>query len=325
MFRVPGLFVLCLVALVACDDDPDSTPLNDTVGVDTSAGSDGDITRPPEDTHVTEPPTWPLETAGMHVLNVSFDGLDREVHLAVPDAGASSGVVLLLHGSGQTAESFLAKRRAFVALAHQQSWLVVAPLAEALDGKTRWNFAGDAEGPRDDAFILSLLDQLSAQGVSGPTFLASFSNGGRMTHALLGQHPERFNAGGIVASNLGTYDVLGTDEDRVVPATTGPANVWMANGSQDPSVPFEGGTTESGTAPSVQDAIDRWTAANGCSGEGARREFAEGYELTWTDCAERHDVVQVAYRSSVHAWPEEGDVSGWDANEELMAFFLLHR
>ena len=267
--------------------------------------------------------SWPLDVAGVHVLEYPFDGLVREVRLSVPEQ-TLTGVLVLLHGSGQTAETFLAKRRALTTLANARGWLVVVPLAEASDGKTRWNFDRSPDSPRDEAFILSMLDGLDARGVPGPRYLASFSNGGRFAHTLLGQYPNRFDAGGIVASNLGTYDVLGTDEDRLVLGTTGPANVWMANGSMDPSIPFEGGMTESGTASSVREAIERWTSASGCSGEGARRDFAGGYELTWSDCAEGYEVVQVAYQSNDHAWPEEGDVPELDANAELMRFFLRH-
>ncbi len=266
---------------------------------------------------------WPLDESGSHVLAYRFDDLEREVRLAVPEQ-APTGALILLHGSGQTAESFQGKRRALIALAIEQGWLVIIPLADAPDGKTRWNFDRSPDGPRDELFILSLLDHIEQQGVPGPRFLASFSNGGRLTHTLLGQHPDRFDAGGIVASNLGTYDVLGTEEDRIVMGTTGPANVWMANGSMDPSVPFEGGETESGRASSVREAIERWTAASGCSGDGMRRNFAGGYELVWRDCTAGYEVVQVAYQSSDHAWPEEGDVPEWDTNTELMSFFLRH-
>lgn len=328
-----SLCVLCTLLACSAPDDP-------AVGVDAGtfdASTTDDVGEPPEDSgrdgddvdedigatdDMTVPQTaWPLDEPGHHVLTVMHDDLAREVRLAVPETEVT-GTVLLLHGSGQTAEDFVRKRRAFIALAHAEGWLVVAPLATVRGSKTSWNYSLELDSTRDTDFLLGVMEQLDEQSVPGPRYVAGFSNGGRMTHSLLAQRPDRFTAGAIVASNLGTEVPDGVD--RLVPDATGARPVWMANGSADPSIPFDGGTTEAGTAKSVQDAIDFWTAANNCSGMPMRNDFAGGYRQAWTMCADGTEVVQVAYQSQEHAWPESGDVAGWDANPEIRDFFLRH-
>ena len=285
---------------------------------DAAHGDAIDDTGAPEPDSGATPDAWPVDVPGTHVLSVTHEGFDHEVRLAIGEQ-KTTGAVLLLHGSGQTAQSFLQRRQTFVQLAFEQGWVVVVPQAGT---ELRWNFASlESEAP-DREFLLHVVDELDAQNVPGSRWVAGFSNGGRMAHALMAHAPQRFGAGGMVASNLGVLDVNGTGEDRLVPPASGPASIWMANGSMDPSVPFDGGPAEVGIAPSVDDAVDFWTTASECAGAPTQVDFADGYTQTWSACADGREVVQAAYRTSQHAWPE--NVQGWDPNRALRDFFLAH-
>lgn len=269
---------------------------------------------------------WPVDQAGQHVLTLQYGESAREVRLLVPDAPLR-GTLLLLHGATQTAASFVQKRAAFIQLAQEQGWVVIVPMATLREGKTNWNYHLEAGRADDTAFIISLLDHQEAHGVSGPAFIAGFSNGGQMIHSLIAQHPERFTAAGIIASNIGTYAATAEMTDRIAPTPSGPIALWIANGSQDPSIPYDGGIDEAGRRSSVAEVLERWTSANSCQGAPLREDLAEraGFRRTWTMCADGAPVIHVSYASDAHAWPEDGEIQGWSANQELLDFFLAHK
>ena len=268
------------------------------------------------------------ESAGVHQLTLEHDGAERRFDLVIPgDLSGNSSLLIVLHGTGGSGPSFRMLRQSLVRMADERGWVLVFPsaLESNITMRTRWNYDGDPEQPDDVGFILKLAEVV---GSALPTaqdeaFLTGFSNGGRLVHQLIALHPKAFAAGAPIGSNLGVRVSEESDEGITAPPT-GPVPILMGNGSDDSSVPWDGGAVGGGFAAPVQEAIDRWVTANGCDAAATREPFESGggFIDTWAQgCTDGTVVIQVGYQTSRHEWPDPGDIQGWDASSGVLDFF----
>lgn len=278
---------------------------------------------------------WPdiPQTPGVHGITVIHEGLERRLDLAIPMGLGADGpapLVFVLHGAGGSGPAFRMQHAAVAQLAVDQGWVLIYPnaLFSEQTNKSRWNYDNALGAANDVGFLVDAAQTIGAalQLDRDRVFVTGFSNGAKMTHHLVALHPDVFAAGAPVAGNIGTR-VAETSDEGLAAEPTGPVPMLMANGSNDPSVPWDGGPAEGGFAASVQDQIDRWVQANGCDATAAREPFTmgEGYTDRWTtNCADGTEVIQVRYGSSQHIWPDPGDVQGWDASTAVLDFFARH-
>jgi polyhydroxybutyrate depolymerase len=191
---------------------------------------------------------------------------------------AAASLIFVLHGGGGSASSMeLLTRGAFNRIADREGAVVVYP-----EGVGRhWNDGRDLpetaarDNVDDVGFILALIEELARQyGLDrGRIFSTGISNGGFMSMRLACDAAETFAAvapvTAVLSENLGA---------RCAPSR--PVAIMIINGTEDPLVPWAGGTVKvlgvsRGAVWSAERTFERWLELDGCSrhrGEGARTD-----------------------------------------------------
>lgn len=158
---------------------------------------------------------------GLHrrLLFVS-GGLQRTYNLFIPPAyqpGTALPLVLVLHGSGQTADSFLNNRNGeLTAAAASRDMIVCLPDATQGTGKTGWANQDDDANPTtpgvdDVAFLDDLYNALQTSLGTHPTrkYIAGFSDGGVMSAFMTARSTHVFSAVASCGSGIGSAAALG--------------------------------------------------------------------------------------------------------------------
>lgn len=291
-------------------------------------------TIPPE---TEAPPAGPVGVPGdMIARTFACDAGARDYQLFVP-AGPPRGLLLMLHGCGQTPEDFATGTR-MNALAARHDLLVAWPeQGEAHNPRGCWNWfepAHQQRGAGEPAILSGLVEALAKEFAQPPgrAFVAGLSAGGSMA-AILGEtYPELFEAVGV-HSGL----ACGTAQDvrsalaamRGAPAAARPLAVTEAA----PRVIVVQGTADQVVHPMNADRI----MARACALAGVRPSPREahavvgGREVSRT-VARAADGIPAAELWMVegggHAWSggdgrgSFSDPAGPDASAEMLRFFL---
>jgi polyhydroxybutyrate depolymerase len=221
--------------------------------------------------------------------------------------------VIALHGHyangpGQEVLSHLAE------VADDGCFLAVFP-----DGIARsWNDArgvgGAAEEKIDDiGFIALLIDRLIADHGADPSqiYLAGMSNGAMMSHTAACALSDRIAGFAAVAGNL--PEALASS-DRCAAAR--PMTVLLFAGTEDPLVPFGGGSVarSHGRVLSAEASAAFWAARSRCDGDPERAELPDRdpedgtriRTVAWRRCELGQEVALYIIDGGGHTWP-----GGW--------------
>lgn len=176
------------------------------------------------------------------------NGLTREYWLHDPRArgGTGSGkrpLIVALHGGGGLAEKFDAvtgKARSLDALADREDILVAYPQGykkQWNDGREVPHIESQALNLDDVGFIEAIVDELIKTREVDPrrVYAVGPSNGGHMANRLACDLSGKVAAVGVV---IGAMPVKYRDKCR----PSRPVSVLIMNGTEDPLVPFNGGT-----------------------------------------------------------------------------------
>lgn len=270
--------------------------------------------------------------AGTHFLSFPSAGGTRSAWLHVPpgyDPTKGATLVANFHGFGSDGpqEALLS---GMSALADERGVLVVYPYGVA----SSWN-AGACCGTAwldavdDVAFVGDLLDRVEADWCVDPSrvFATGMSNGGFLSHRLGCELSDRVAAIAPVAGVLGVPDCS--------PAR--PVPVLHVHGTEDPLVPWGGGTPllpwDVGPVQfiSVGDSIAAWRAIDGC-GPASQPTYAKGDAScqAWS-CAAGSTVELCTIDGGGHTWPgglpipSLGKTStDLDASAYILDFFDAH-
>jgi poly(3-hydroxybutyrate) depolymerase len=176
-----------------------------------------------------------LIAPGNHRASLRHDGLDRSYLLHLPKAAAPLPLVVMLHGSGGSAD-FAADETGWSELADAESFGVVYPeglparrgkAPKFLTNPQEWN-DGSGRGRHDDVgFLTAVLDHLAALTDPARVFMTGFSNGAGMTFRFAAEHADRVAAIAPVAGHC-----WGNDAKPVRPVAT-----FFLIGDSDPLVP----------------------------------------------------------------------------------------
>jgi polyhydroxybutyrate depolymerase len=195
--------------------------------------------------------------------------------------------VVLLHGygaSGQLQDVYLGISRS----GDELGYLTMTP-----DGTTDptgnrfWNVTGSTR-PVDDVAYLS---ELISEAVSGfnvdpaRVYVIGHSNGGYMAHKLACDIPDQVTA---IAAIAGGIFGLGAGCEEPIP-------VLMIQGTEDATVPYEGGVFLGGRILGAEDTVSRWRELGRCA-DTVTEEGPFDFDLlvagdetsvsAWRDCAE---------------------------------------
>jgi polyhydroxybutyrate depolymerase len=288
-------------------------------------------------------------------LFFTHDGLLRSYRLMIPtnyNPGVSNALALILHGHGQTAESFAALHPALFFHAQTNNLILVLPDSTTDERSTGWNNRDPAPGEYlvdDVSYLLALIDELDATLTldRARLYVGGFSSGGVMTHYLGARTTNVFAALAAVEASIGAG--RGTDTIITNPPAAGPMPVFILNCTNSCARPYYGGMTDDGAfVTAAIDAAYYWTNANLCAAamtantnnfvtNGMRRFEAcdskpagnvpqpnQVILQRWGSCSPGTEVVFVTLTDGGHIWPDRSDNLGFDANAEVLRFFLRH-
>ncbi|MFH1807099.1 MAG: PHB depolymerase family esterase [Pseudomonadota bacterium] len=244
--------------------------------------------------------------------SLEHGGLSRTylLHLPDPRPEVPPPLVLALHGRLGTAAG---QRRTtgYNALADRDGVVVAYP-----DGVDRsWADARDVspahqQGVDDESFLLALIDAIDEEiaidrdriGMMG------ISNGGFMTQTMACKH------GALLAGAAAVVATIPENlRDACAPAV--PLSVLFMNGTEDPLVPFEGGTVDSdvgGEVLSFDDAVATWVVHDRCDASPTTTHVDEVDDDTairhdhYPGCASGTAVEAYAVEGGGHTWPGGG-------------------
>lgn len=292
---------------------------------------------------------------GIYSLSLASGGLARTYRLNLPagyNPANPAPLAFILHGHGQTADSFAAQHPALAQLAQSAGMILVFPQSTTYERGTGWvNY--DTPEVNDSQFIVDLLNHLdrTLKVDRRRVYAGGFSNGGQMVHFLAARTTNLFAAYAAVASSIGG----GKGDTNIVlqPPPSEPNSILIVNATNDCARPFWGGLNDNLTAqPAAMEAVLHWTTNNHCVTSPIvsrstnaiapvlRPNFGADCPETnpppgilWTNHVTRStwlggtnatEVVFVELSDGGHLWPDAADNVGFDANAEVMAFFLRH-
>ncbi|GAC1480681.1 MAG: PHB depolymerase family esterase [Gemmatimonadaceae bacterium] len=270
--------------------------------------------------------------------SIDIGGRTRTYFLHVPAGlapGARPPLLLVLHGSGQSANDIInqsrmneaADRHGFlVAYPNGTSWLRYFLLS--------WNSGrccGDAHayGSDDVGFLRALVELIpvALHGDTARVYAAGFSDGGRMAYRLGCELSEKVAAIAVLsgampdttcrpARAVSLIAVHGTADKRL-PYATGATRQQIRRGSYHLSIPGN---------------VAFWAARDRCSTSPLRDSTGATTRDAYPGCPGGRDVVLYTLIGWGHAWPETLPV--WDdeariprqaqANDVLLDFLAAH-
>lgn len=227
------------------------------------------------------PSTADTPDPGWHHVTLQHDALAREFRLYVPqEVSDAVPVVVVLHGGSQSMtaifEAGAGGTQEWMQIAEDEGVLLLVPNGTNLDtgapsgDKQAWNDCRPGTRARADAddvgFVTAMLDWAADRFTDTPialdterVFVTGSSNGGMMTYRLATERPDRFAAAAAFIANR--------PEPSECPEATVPVPMLIVNGTEDPLMPYEGGTIASmfggvGTVASAEATRDYWDAVN---------------------------------------------------------------
>ena len=248
-----------------------------------------------------------------------FDGVKHVFLLDLPENSEGAALVVMLHGYGNTAESFRSRVH-FEQVANPRGYAVVyvtgAPNPNDPVSATGWN-AGIAPAGNDDAAFLSSLARYLQQAYSldeERTFAVGFSNGGFMAHRLAMEAGDVFEA---CVSVAGMMPAKIWDERK----ETNSISFFQIYGEKDELIPkYSDGSAGYAKDPAIEDVTAYWASSNGLA-LCETQEIGNGSVLTryWGEQIP-DQVWNLFVKNGRHAWPDE-EQNGIDTNSLLLTFF----
>lgn len=292
-FRIIAVAVLAVVAVVA--------------GIVALAlGSGGDSTTPT----VAASPTGlatPTDVAAGVVAGagvaVSVGRLDQNgtarsyLVLAPTTVDPTTPLIVALHDRATTPGAEAARDELVPYVAAGQA-VLVHPVGVDQNWNSDDGCCGAAviEGLDDVAFVGMVADAVRGRfGLTGPTDLIGYSNGGRLAYAIACRDTSRY-AAVVTVSAAPTTPACGQAEV--------PVPVFAGVVLDDPELP----TPEAPQAAStvLADIEQQWTDRNQCVGEADDVTAGAATVRTWTACGDGTIVETVAWRTGGHRWPDAG-------------------
>jgi len=212
---------------------------------------------------------------------IEVDNQTRYFTAVQPDSyETGKPAVVLLHGGTQSMRKVLGRNtttKRWLELAERDGFLLLVPNGvnfrgnDAYGDRQSWNDLRPGRDRRrsradDVAFIKAVVDWATQeQGIDrSRVYVTGASNGGMMALRLLVELPEYFAAAAVFSASLPQNEIP-------YPAQGTP--IMIMNGTDDPLVPWEGGTVSQGADPvrSIEATVDYWIRINGANRSAAAK------------------------------------------------------
>jgi len=250
------------------------------------------------------------------------EGLVRDVAVFDPrraPQGSARPLVVVLHGGlGADDDAVTLSVGKLNALAAEDDFLVVYPNGLSghwNDGRNVEQYVAQRERVNDVGFLAKLVDDLvEKRNVDADSvFFVGVSDGAMMTHRFACERAGKLAAFVAVIGSM-PYNVA----RRRSRCGTEPLSALMINGTEDPIVPWDGGTVvfedeKLGRVLAIERTFSFWRRHNGCSdvetsmipdfvpSDGSRIERRKA-----TGCQQDTKVELFVVHGAGHTWP-----SGW--------------
>ncbi len=269
-------------------------------------------------------------TAAAHAADNSNEtlqsgGLARTYILHVPpsyDGARDVPLVINLHGFGSNAAQQAAYSQ-LPAKADREGFVVVTP--NGTGNPQHWEYPGLGGAVDDIAFIRELLDRVEADLCidAKRVFVTGISNGAAIATFIACAMPDRITAIAPVAATAGPASCAA---GAIVPVIT-------FRGTDDPCVPYGGGTSACGQklpVAAAETSVQNWAAHDGCNPSPAKQEFsAHVRTIAYSECTSDAAVVMFVVEGGGHTWPGSVDVPRLgttthevNATDQMWQFFL---
>ena len=255
-----------------------------------------------------------------NLSNFDHNGVTRQYLLHTPENTDSDALPLILnlHGYGGSANDQMewADMRT---LANDNTFLLVYPQGLEMSGSNHWNSSLPSEDNKSESddfgFLNSLVDHLIANNNvdADRVYVGGYSNGGFMSYSLACYHSDKYAAIFAVSSTM-----TNAFENDCTP--TRPISVFSANGTNDGTVPYEGGTDYNSQA----DVMNYWKNHNNITADAQITDVTGSIQRTLYSGGDNGTVVD-HYRleGGEHVWHSD-DFGGSDLNTLVWDFVSAH-
>lgn len=269
---------------------------------------------PPQNTSVSPTDILPYAsntiTQRDYTESMQSGGLTRTYYIHLPlsyDGQQAVPLVLAFHGSGATGQD-LAQQTHLNEISDEGGFILVYPdgyQEQWADG--RGTTPPEQAGVDDVAFVSALIDKLFGElnVDKSHVYVTGFSNGGIFVQRLACELADKITAmvsvSGTMAANI---------SQQCQPTRPIPTLLFM--GTNDPSVPFEGGEVDGnqGIDISAAETIQQWVMHNDCSSTpevtqapSVANDGSAVFRTQYSSCKNNADVVLYTIQDGVHTWP----------------------
>ena len=264
----------------------------------------------------------PLENINQinsNTFTCSFDGIEHDFIVDLPEQVEVAPLVILLHGYSNTADHMRFTTE-FHKTANERGYAAVYVTGSISKyektGGLGWNSGIAADGNPDVEFLVALTEYLQNEyGFDKErTFAAGFSNGAFMAHRLAMEADDTFCAAVSVAGKMPEKVWKNRNRKNHV-------GFMQITGEFDDVVPkrFDG-TVNRARDPAIEDVMDYWAASNGLK-VLVVESIGRGSTLTkWSSQKKDCQVWHLLVKDSHHFWPTER-INGIDGNSVILDFF----
>lgn len=248
----------------------------------------------------------------------SYDQVEHDYILDLPEDPKGAPLILMLHGYGETAESFR-RETGFYEEAVRKGYIVVhatgAPNPEDRTSASGWNY-DDYDGKNDDVgFLKALAGYISEEYSADSTrwFVVGYSNGGFMSHRIAIDAADAFAAAVCVS---------GTMPEQVWERRPDVCRIgfFQITGQADNTIPKKSdGSAQYAKSPAIEDVMDYYVTANDLD---RTEEAAAGKASVLARfCGENADrqVWHLIIGEGHHSWSAES-VTGINTNQMILDF-----
>lgn len=251
-------------------------------------------------------------------FSCTFDGVGHEVILDLPDSPEGAPLVVMLHGYGNTAESFRSTvhfEEDANALGYVVAYVTGAPSPNDATSSNGWNSGIEIDGNKDVEFLVALAEYLQeAYALDDKrTYAVGFSNGAFMTHRLAMEAGDTYSA---VVSVAGMMQESIWNERK----ESNEVSVFQITGEKDDVVPKNSdGSARYAKAPAIENVVEYWVDSNGLVLEETCVVGQESVLSKYGKQDNERQVWHLIVKDGRHSWPDE-KVNGIDTNAMILQF-----
>ena len=246
-----------------------------------------------------------------------YDGVKHDFIVDLPEKPKGSGLIVMLHGYGSTAETFR-RDTGFHKAANAQGYTVVyvtgAPGPDRTSA-TGWNYETGGSGNSDPEFLCALVNYLRQQYHTDEkkSIAVGYSNGGFMCHRLAAEAAETFSC--IVC-------VAGTMPESVWKSRPEKCSVSLLQitGEKDNAIPKNSdGSARYAKSPAIEDVIEYYAAANGLDHSVTEKIGNRSVLTKYCGNSAYRQVWHLVVKDGHHSWPGE-NTTGINTNQLILDF-----